>query len=69
MNSESIQEYEPILAERVAQLVGRLESFTDSASVDISKWISFFTFVISDLYFCLLTQPEIPSFDFMGDMA
>ncbi|KAJ7286364.1 cytochrome P450, partial [Mycena rebaudengoi] len=44
MNSESIQEYEPILTKRVAQLASRLETFTGSASVDISKWISFFTF-------------------------
>ncbi|KAJ7286362.1 high nitrogen upregulated cytochrome P450 monooxygenase 2 [Mycena rebaudengoi] len=44
MNSKSIQEYEPFLTKRVAQLASRLETFTGSASVDISKWISFFTF-------------------------
>lgn len=43
MSSESLKEYESILAKRVTQLVDRLEGL--EGSVDISKWFSYFTYV------------------------
>ncbi|KAJ6531615.1 high nitrogen upregulated cytochrome P450 monooxygenase 2 [Mycena vulgaris] len=42
MSSDSLSEYESILAKRVAQLVARLAGL--SGSVDISEWLSYFTF-------------------------
>ncbi|KAJ7461562.1 high nitrogen upregulated cytochrome P450 monooxygenase 2, partial [Mycena latifolia] len=42
MGSDSLQEYESIVANRVTQLVDRLEGL--SGPVDISEWFSFFTF-------------------------
>ncbi|KAJ7024287.1 cytochrome P450 [Mycena alexandri] len=42
MSSESLQEYESILAKRVTQLVDRLEGL--SGTVDIAEWFSYFTF-------------------------
>ncbi|KAJ7137813.1 cytochrome P450 [Mycena epipterygia] len=50
MSSESLKEYESILAKRVAQLVDRLEGL--DGAVDISKWFSYFTFdVMGDMAF------------------
>ncbi|KAJ7217075.1 cytochrome P450 [Mycena pura] len=55
MSSESLADYETILARRIAQLMERLEGLSASGAgagaVDIAAWFSFF------------------SFDFMGDMA
>ncbi|KAJ7206366.1 cytochrome P450 [Mycena pura] len=53
MGSESLGDYEIILARRIMQLMERLEGFSASGAggVDIAAWFSFF------------------SFDFMGDMA
>ncbi|KAJ7215515.1 cytochrome P450 [Mycena pura] len=53
MSSESLGDYETILARRIAQLMERLEGLSASGAdaVDIAAWFSFF------------------SFDFMGDMA
>ncbi|KAF8205670.1 high nitrogen upregulated cytochrome P450 monooxygenase 2 [Mycena galopus ATCC 62051] len=42
LSSESLNEYESILAKRVAQLVERLEGL--SGAVDIAEWFSYFTF-------------------------
>ncbi|KAJ7766756.1 cytochrome P450 [Mycena metata] len=42
MSSESLQEYESILAKRVTQLVDRLEGLC--GTVDIAEWFSYFTF-------------------------
>ncbi|KAJ6618904.1 cytochrome P450 [Mycena sp. CBHHK59/15] len=42
MSSESLLNYGPILANRVAQLASRLEGL--SGSVDMSEWIGFFTY-------------------------
>ncbi|KAJ6490679.1 cytochrome P450 [Mycena vitilis] len=42
MSSESLKDYESILAKRVTQLVARLEGLT--GPVDIAKWFNYFTF-------------------------
>lgn len=42
MSSESLHEYESILAKRVTQLMDRLEGL--SGAVDIAAWFSFFTY-------------------------
>ncbi|KAJ7172021.1 cytochrome P450 [Mycena filopes] len=42
MSTESLQEYESILAKRVTQLVDRLEGL--SGTVDLAEWFSYFTF-------------------------
>ncbi|KAJ7461566.1 high nitrogen upregulated cytochrome P450 monooxygenase 2 [Mycena latifolia] len=50
MSSESVNEYESILAKRVAQLVARLEGL--SGPVNMSEWFSYFTFdVMGDMAF------------------
>ncbi|KAJ7481150.1 cytochrome P450 [Mycena galericulata] len=51
MSSESLEEYETILEERVAQLMERLGGLSGS-TIDISKWFSYFTFdVMGDMAF------------------
>lgn len=69
-NTHSLKEYQPIIARRAVQLVEALQS--QSGSVDLAQWISFFTYVFHVLYRALneiLNRLNTRRYDFMGDMA
>ncbi|KAJ7156984.1 cytochrome P450 [Mycena crocata] len=44
MSSESLKEYEAIIAKRAIQLLDAVTDFPDSTQVDLSAWISYFSF-------------------------
>lgn len=45
MSSESLQEYEIMIAKRAGQLVERLEELSGTA-IDLGRWIGYFTYVV-----------------------
>jgi hypothetical protein len=67
LSSESLKDYESILAKRVTQLMDRLEGL--SGPVDIAEWFSYFTYVSDSCEIDPFSNCFISRFDFMGDMA
>ncbi|CAL1712458.1 unnamed protein product [Somion occarium] len=44
LNTASVKEFQPLIAKRVKQLVDRLEQQSSSKEIDLSQWISYFTY-------------------------
>lgn len=72
-NTASVKGYEPIVKKRALQLVEELDkrSLSDGGktqnSIDLSQWLTFFTYVISRIHFNSIDF--VPRFDLMGDMV
>jgi cytochrome P450 len=61
----ALKNYDPLIETRAQQLVERLEH--QVGTVDLGKWISYFTYVHSKLFTkIILTSVR---FDFTGDIA
>jgi hypothetical protein len=64
MSTESLIEYEEVIAKRATQL---LSGIADLELVDLAAWISYFASV--QIIFRIQVVHYIIRFDFMGDMA
>ena len=68
-NSASLKEFQPIITNRVHQLVERLGEQKGQV-VDLAEWISFFTYVQYDCPSAsVLLKDDRSRYDFMGDMV
>lgn len=71
MSSDSIKNYEAIIAKRASQLAEEVgEAARDGSAVDLASWISFFTYAFFLSTACFERHRMFARrFDFMGDMA
>ena len=69
MSSESLREYEVVIARRANQLADALQA-KDKEEVDLGRWLIYFTSVSFSLILNnKLTEILLSSVDFMADMA